>query len=78
MRFSAKINSNCIWVAILNLLIQLFYFGMPVVRTDGRSVGRTVKRLPNFVGWVDYHIFLPMVLRCACFAREISVTNKYK
>ena len=32
---------------------------MPVVRT----VERTVTWLPNFRGWVDYHIFLPMVLR---------------
>ena len=34
MRFPAKITSNCVWVA----LIELFYIGMPVVRTDGRSV----------------------------------------
>ena len=37
MRFPAKIASSCIWVAYL--LIDLFYIGMPVVRTDGRSVG---------------------------------------
>ena len=30
---------------------------------DGRSVGRTVTWLPKFLGWVDYQIFLPMVLR---------------
>ena len=29
----------------------------------GRTVGRTVTWLPNFLGWVVYHIFLPMVLR---------------
>ena len=35
-------------------------------RTDGRSSGRcTVTWLPNFLGWVVHHIFLPMVLRCA-------------
>ena len=39
------------------LLIELFYIGMPVVRTDGRTVGRagvrcTVTWLPNFLGWV--------------------------
>ena len=39
------------------LLIELFYIGMPVVRADGR---RTVKWLPKFPGWVDYHIFLGM------------------
>ena len=42
----------------------------------GRTVGRTVSWLPNFLGWVDYHIFLPMVLRCARFARESSATMK--
>ena len=40
MRFPAKITSFCIWVAIpVDLLIELFYIGLPVVRTDGRSVG---------------------------------------
>ena len=34
MRFPAKITSCCIWVAYL--LVELFYIGMPVVRTDGR------------------------------------------
>ena len=51
------------WVAfgLPYLLIELFYIGMPVVRTDGRSVGRcTVTWLPNFLGWVDYHISLVM------------------
>ena len=33
--------------------------GFPVVRTDGR----TVTWLPNFLGWVDYHISLAMGLR---------------
>ena len=34
------------WVAfgLPYLLIELFYIGMPVVRTDGRSVGRSVGR----------------------------------
>ena len=64
------------WVAfgLPYLLIELFYIGMPVVRTDGwaggRSVGRSVSRctvtwLPNFLGWVDYHISLAMGLRSA-------------
>ena len=35
----------------------------------GRTVGRMVTWLPNFLGWVDCHIFLPMVL---CCARESS------
>ena len=39
----------------------------------GRTVGWCmVTWLPNFLGWVVYHIFLPMVLRCARFARESS------
>ena len=29
----------------------------------GWTVERTVTWLPNFLGWVDYHIFLPSVLR---------------
>ena len=56
------------------LLTELFYIGMPVVRTDGRSLARrTVTWLPNFVGWVDYHISLAMGL-CprARFARGWS------
>ena len=40
----------------------------------GRTVGRTVTWLPNFLGWVDYHIFLPMVLR---YARESSSINNF-
>ena len=34
--FVDYITSSCIWVAIP---VELFYIGMPVVRTDGRSVG---------------------------------------
>ena len=36
----------------------------------GRADRHTVTWLKTFLGWVDYHIFLPMVLRCARFARE--------
>ena len=62
------------WVAfgLPYLLIELFYIGMPVVWTDGRAGGRcTVTWLPNFLGWVVYHISLPMVLRCALRARDL-------
>ena len=46
------------------LLIELFYVGVPVVRTDYHSLARcTVTLLPNFLGWVDYHISLAMGLR---------------
>ena len=54
------------WVAfgLLYLLIELFYIGMPVVGTDGQAGGGcTVTWLPNFLGWVDYHISLAMALR---------------
>ena len=59
MQFPAKITSSNIWVAIPQL-IDLFYIGMPVVRTDSRSVRRTITWLPKFLGWVDYYIFLLM------------------
>ena len=54
------------WVAfgVPSLLTELFYIGMPVVRTDGRWLaGCTVTWLPNFLGRVDYHISLAMGLR---------------
>ena len=53
---------------------------MPVVRTDGRSVGCTVTRLPNIYrmgdglldgSWVDYHIFLDMGLRSCAWSLAI-------
>ena len=51
------------WVAfgLPYLLIELFYIGMPVVLTDGRSLAQcTVTWLPNFLGWVDHHIFFAL------------------
>ena len=40
--------------------------GIPVVGTDGRAGGRSVgvrsRNYQVFLGWVDYFIFLPMVL----------------
>ena len=60
----------------------LNYFTMVCLwcgRTVGRAVGWcTVTWLPNFLGWVVYHISLTMVLRCArCarFARESSAIS---
>ena len=49
----------CVAFRLPYLLIELFYIGMPVVRTDGRAGGRSVGRsmvlwLPNFLGWVVY------------------------
>ena len=66
------------WVAFgfPHLLIELFYIGMPVVRTDGRSLPRcTVTWWPNFLGWVDYHISLAKGLRpCARFVAKYCQT----
>ena len=49
-----------------------------MVRTDGLSGGRcTVTWLPNFLGWVDYFIFLPMVLRWrACENQEKKIDRQ--
>ena len=53
MRFPAKITLSCIWVA--DLLIELFYIGVPVVQTDGRAYGHVITkfsrmgRLPHFL-----------------------------
>ena len=72
MRFPAKITSSCIWVAIpVDWVILHWYACDADGRTVGLAVGRcTVTWLPNFLGWVDYHIFLPIVLRCARLARK--------
>ena len=53
------------WVAfqLPYLLIELFYIGMPVVRTDSWVVGRSISKctvtrwLPNFLGWAVHNIF---------------------
>ena len=59
-----------IWVAIPVDWIILHWY---VCGAGGRSGGRcTVTWLPNFLGWAVYHISLPMLLRCARFARESS------
>ena len=55
------------WVAfgLPYLLIELFYIGMPVVRTDGRAGGRSVYGhvITKFSRRVDYHISLALGLR---------------
>ena len=51
--------------------LSYFFVGVPVVRTDGWSGGRTVTWLPKFLGCIGYQIFSPMVLR----ARESSAIN---
>ena len=40
MRLPVKITSTCIWV--VKPVVELFYIGMPVVRTNGRAGGRSV------------------------------------
>ena len=42
-------------------LIELFYIGMPVVRTDGRTDGRQVTSKSSRM-YKDNQIFLPKVL----------------
>ena len=78
MRFPAKITSrlhlgcHTCWVSYFTLVCQ--WCERTASRAGGRSVGRcTVAWLPNFLGWVDYFICLPMVLR----ARELryDLTN---
>ena len=63
MRFPAKITSSCILVAIPVSWVILHWYACGA---DRRSLGRSVYGhviTNNFLGWVDYHIFLPMVLR---------------
>ena len=66
------------WVAfcLTYLLIELFYIGIPVLRTDSRAVGRcTVTWFSNFLGWGVYHIFSPMVLPCA--RESYAITSQF-
>ena len=60
------------------LLIELFYIGMPVVWTDSRLVGRLVygHAITKFSRMGGLPLFLPMVLRCARFARESSANMR--
>ena len=60
MRFPAKITSSCrtCWLSFFTLVC--LWWGRTVSRAGGRC---TVTGLPNFLGWVDYFILLPMVLR---------------
>ena len=56
-----------------------FCVGMPVVQKDGWAGARcTVTWLPNFLGRVVYHIFLPVVLLCERFACKSSANNYQK
>ena len=46
----------------------LCYFTLVYLWCGQTADARTVTWLPKFLRWVDYQIFLPMVLRWACFA----------
>ena len=65
---------SCILVAIPVDWIILHWYACGADRqSDGRC---TVTWLPNFLGWIVYHISLSMVLRCARFACESSAKMK--
>ena len=80
MWFPAKITSSCLWVAMPVDWVILHWYACGA---DGRSLGRAVGvRSRDYQifsdGWVAYHIFLPMVLRCARFARKSFAINLFK
>ena len=66
---SRCINLGCHTCWLNYLTLVRLWCGRMVGRAGGRC---TVTWLPNFLGSVVYHIFLPMVLRCA---REGSAIN---
>ena len=50
------------WAAfgLPHLLIELFYIGVPVVRTDGRKYGHVTTNISRMHGY-QFQIFLPVV-----------------
>ena len=78
MRFPAKITSRGIWVATPVDWVILHWYACGA--TDGRLGGRAVDRctvtwLPNFLAWVDYFIFLPLVLRWRTSRARASLSS---
>ena len=69
---------SCISVAIpVDWIILHWYTCGADGLSGGRLVGRcTVTWLPNFLGWVVYHTFLPTVLSRARFAHESSAKTR--
>ena len=59
-----SLASGCIWVSIPVDWVILHWYPCGA---DRQSVGCTDTWLTKFVGWVDYHIFLRMVLCCTRF-----------
>ena len=67
---------SCIWVAMPVDWVILHWYACGAY---GRSLARcTVKWLPNFLGWVDYHISLAMGLRPRAVRTWSSATNRAK
>ena len=64
------------------LLIELFDIGIPAVRTDGRSGGRSVYGhvITKFSRMGSLPLFLPILLRCArcarCARESSAIKNK--
>ena len=75
LRFLAKITSSCIWVAIPVDWVILHWHACGV---DGGSLSLSGCRsvFSHVIAWVDYHIFLPMVLCCMRFVSERSATKR--
>ena len=64
MWLPTKMTSGCIWISIPVDWVILHWYPCDA---DRQSVRCTDTWLPKFVGWVDYHIFLRMVLCCTRF-----------
>ena len=65
MRYPAKNTSSCLWYHICFIKIELFYIGMPVMQTDGRTGVRSRDNQKNKIT-----NFLKVVL-LACVAGGI-------
>ena len=71
MRFPSKMTSY-IWVAIPADWVILHWYACG---TDGRTDGRTVTWLPNFLGRVDYYIFLGLGLRSRALRAHMELRH---
>ena len=58
MWFPAKLTQSCIRVAIP---VDWVILHLHACGADGRSGGHTVTWISNFLGWVHYFIFVPMM-----------------
>ena len=75
MGFPAKNTSSRLW-PVSYLLTGLFYIGMPVVRTDGRSVGRAcghaITKISQMDGWARW---ITNFLRCVAPLSRVWSTD---